>query len=210
MPWLRIWLLLAALVLAPGVRGADEACSQLLPAGFDAPPNQARSGHYVNAVYGYALRIPNGLTGYVAMPGPERGFGIVLSEAPRAYVRVDAAYDAFYDITAPVVHRRDLNALLPRGKILEDRAFPASLHHAPGGRYLTRVQCPDDGGVYVHDDLIIVRDREIYRIDLQTVPSRYDADRHIMEALWHSWRWVPIHPEAPHGPRAGRRRPEGP
>ena len=54
--------------------------------------------------------------------GPERGFVIVLSQLPRAYLRVDASYDAFYDINPAGVHQRDLNAIRLHDAVLTDEA----------------------------------------------------------------------------------------
>jgi len=160
--------------------------------GFDLSPNHAHTGRYVNAVYGYAVTIPAGLTGYSSAAGPQRGFGIVLSWAPRAYLRVDAAYDAFYSITADAVHMRDVVGVRLFDTLLSDQKNPAALAHVPGGRYLMRVRCPGSAQVYVHEDVIVMRRREIYRLDLQTVPSRYASDVRLLDAMLPTWRWVPV------------------
>jgi hypothetical protein len=51
-------------------------------------------------------------------------------------------------------------------------------------------QCPGDPQTYLHDDLIVMRNRVIYRIELQTVPSRYEQDVEILGAIQSSWHWV--------------------
>lgn len=188
------WLCLAACaVAAPGAAQArGEYCGSVPAAGFDQPPNVAHGGRYLNQIYGYAVTIPPKLSAYTRSEGPQRGFGIVLSWMPRAYLAVDAAYDAFYDLTAEGVHRRDLNAIRLHDQLVDDQAAGYSLAHAAGGRYLTRVQCNGDPQVYVHDDVIVVRNREIYRVNLQTLPERYAADVKLLDALLRSWRWQAI------------------
>jgi hypothetical protein len=105
---------------------------------------------------------------------------------------VDAAYDVYYDITAAGVHRRDINAIRLHDLLVSDQASSYSLDHAAGGRYVTRVQCAGDARVYVHDDVIVMRNREIYRLDLQSVPERYAADVKALNAMLRSWRWQAI------------------
>jgi hypothetical protein len=125
----------------------------------------------------------------VSATGPERGFGIVLSWAPRAFLRVDAAYDAFFDINSQGVHRSDLSAIRLHDKVLEDEPSAYTLAQKQGGRYLTRVQCDNDSQIYVHDDVIVLVNREVYRLNLQTTPERYTADVQILNAMLRSWRW---------------------
>jgi hypothetical protein len=166
-----------------------EFCGTLPPAGFDHPPNAAHTGRYSNPVYGYAVQIPAPLRAYTAAAGPERGFGMLLSWTPRAYLSVDAAYDAYYDISADGVHRRDLNAMRLHDQVLSDQASHAAIAHVAGGRYLTQLRCAADPQVYIHDDVIVVRNREIYRLNLQSVPERYAADVKLLDAMLRSWRW---------------------
>jgi hypothetical protein len=189
--------LLLGLCTAPLALARGEFCGGLPAAGFDQAPNHPRTGDYVNAPYGYALTIPPGRTAYARAQGPERGFGIVLSWTPRAFLRVDAAYDVFYDITAAVVHLRDLNAIRLHDVVLSDHIAAATLSHEPGGRYITRVQCAGEPIAYIHDDVIVMRRREVYRIDLQTVPERYAQDVKLLEGIVRSWRWVPVKPLSP-------------
>jgi hypothetical protein len=183
-------LLVAAAAHVAAARG--EYCGTLPATGFDQPPNVLHTGRYLNEVYGYSVRIPAPLHAFTPAAGPDRGFGIVLSWTPRAYLSVDAGYDAFYDIDADGVHRRDLNAMRLRDQVLSDQAAASELAHSAGGRYQTRLRCAADGQVYVHDDVIVVRNREIYRVDLQTVPERHAADVKVLQALLRSWRWAPI------------------
>jgi len=188
------WICIAACALgATGVADArGEFCGVVPPAGFDQPPNHAHTGHYLNQVYGYSVVIPASLSAYTQPGGPERGFGIVLSWTPRAYLSVDAAYDVYYDISAEGVHRRDINAIRLHDQVLGDQASNYSLARAEGGRYVTRVQCAGDAQIYIHDDVIVMRNREIYRLNLQSVPERYANDVKVLDAMLRSWRWQAI------------------
>jgi hypothetical protein len=175
----------------------DSFCGALPAAGFDQPPNVPRTGRYINSVYGYSVNIPASFSGYSASTGPQRGFGIVLSWKPRAFLRIDAAYDAFFDITAQGVHRSDLIAMRQHATVVDDRAATFTLAHKEGNRYLTRVRCGDDPELFVHDTVIVMVNREIYRLALQTVPERYDADSAVLNAMLRSWGWEPIRPMNP-------------
>jgi len=151
-----------------------------------------RTGRYVNAAYGYSLAVPVGLGGIVSAAGPERGLLLALSPMPRAYLRADAGYDAFFDITPAGVHRRDLNTIRLHDAVIADEVADVSLSHQAGRRFLTRLQCRGEDDIVVHEAVIVVRSREIYRLDLQTTPDRLAQDRRQLEAMIRSWRWEAI------------------
>lgn len=167
----------------------EDFCGAGAPRGFEARAENARTGRYVNSVYGFSLDVPAQLVGYTSARGPDRGFVIELSQSPRAYLRVEAAYDAFYDIDAAGVHRRDLNSVRLHDAVLSDQGSQISLAGERGGRYLTRMQCRGESDAGIHDAVLVVRHREIYRIDLHTVPARYARDRRQLEVMIRSWRW---------------------
>jgi hypothetical protein len=186
---------LGAWLLGPvdaNAQSRDDFCGRGLTQGFDPAPERTHGGRYVNAAYGYSLDIPAGLAGITSATGPQRGFIISLSELPRAYLRVDAAYDAFYDITAAGVHRRDLNTIRLHDTVLADESAEVSLSHQAGGRFLTRLQCRGGSDIVVHETVIVVRAREIYRLDLQSTPDRLAQDRRQLEAMIRSWRWEAV------------------
>jgi hypothetical protein len=169
---------------------------------FDPVRNKAQSGRYRNRSYGYSVTIPAGLTAFTPSDGPERGFMLPLAAAPGvatpgvatpgAYLSVDAAYDVFYDITAAGVHRRDLNAIRLHDAVSDDASLPWALAQVPGGRYRMRVQCHGATAPTIHEEIIVVRNREIYRLDLQSTPERYARDVRTLEKIAKSWRWEPI------------------
>ncbi|HXN10995.1 MAG TPA: hypothetical protein VN859_07105 [Steroidobacteraceae bacterium] len=181
-----------SLALVAGTAGAqtrDEFCARAPAAGFEQPPNPSRAGRYANAIYGYAVRIPAPLVAHTGASGPERGFGIVLSWTPRAFLRVDASYDVFYDLTAAGVHRSDLNAIRVHDAVVADQVAPAALDHERGGRFRTQLRCAGDPALYVIEAILVVRRREVYRLQLQTTPERFERDHRVLEQLARSWRW---------------------
>jgi hypothetical protein len=185
-------LALALATPAARAQSREDYCGARLAPGFDQPPSAAHTGRYLNKIYGYSLIIPAGLTAFTAASGPERGFVIGLSSGPQVYLSVDASYDAFYDITAQGVHRRDLNAIRLHDSVLSESVAQTALAQVPGGRYLMRVQCHGEPALTVHEEIIVLRDREIYRLDLQSTPERYERDRRYLNAMLRSWRWQPI------------------
>ena len=170
-----------------------EFCGLAPPPGFDQAPNQPHTGRYVNPTYGYAVRIPAPLIAYTSVNGPERGFGIVLSWTPRAFLRVDASYDVFYDLTAAGVHRSDLNAIRVHDTLIADQMAAGALDGEPGGHYRTQLRCSGDPAAHLIEDILVVRRREVYRLQLQTTAERYESDHRLLEQIARSWRWQPLH-----------------
>jgi hypothetical protein len=183
-------LLTVFAALAQAQSRADYCGDEL--AGFDQTVHTSPAGRYVNQTYGYSVTIPKGITASTESSGPQRGFVIGLSVMPRAVLRVDARYDAFYDITAIGVHRRDLNAIRLHDAVLSDEGVDTALAHSPGGRYLMRLRCRGAPAVIIHEEIIALRNREIYRLDLQSTPERYAQDVRYLNALLKSWRWEAV------------------
>lgn len=177
-----------------GAQRANSYCAAIPAPDFERAPNIAHRGRYVNATYGYAVTIPPGLTAYTSANAAPRGFGIVLSVKPTARLRVDAGYDALYDITAAGVHLRDRMNVRLFDTLLQDRSESVSLAGVAGGRYQMTVRCAGSSRIYRYDEVIVVRDREIYRLDLQSVPDRFAADDRVLEAMLRSFSWVPPRP----------------
>jgi len=182
---------LAALLVTPLAMAQlhDDYCGEPLPRGFDMPPNQAHTGRYLNRTYGYSVDVPAGLVAFTSASGPERGFLIALAPTSQAFLRVDASYDVFYDITADGVHRRDVGAIRFHHTLLEDRPAQFTLAQVAGGRYRMRFKCRNANEPALHEEVIALRNREIYRLDLQTTPDRYDADLPRLDGMLKSWRW---------------------
>jgi hypothetical protein len=184
-----LWIAAVAMGAGGAAQARGEFCGNVPTPGFDQPPNRPHSGRYDNPLYGYSVLIPAPLSAYSQAGTAERGFGIVLSWTPRAYLNVDAAYDVYYDISPEGVHRRDINAIRLHDLVAADQSSSVSLAQVAGGRYVTRVQCAGNPQIYIHDDVIVVRNREIYRLNLQSVPERYAADVKVLNAMLRSWHW---------------------
>jgi hypothetical protein len=166
----------------------NDYCGSVLPSVVVA--ERAHTGHYLNSTFGYSLALPAGLAAYGDGRAPERGFIIVLSQTPRATLSVDAAYDIFYDITAEGVHRRDINTIRLHDTLSGDQTLAGALAGTPGGRYSLQFQCRGESEALAHEEVIVVRNREIYRVDLQTTVQRYATDLGAFNAVLKSWRWV--------------------
>ena len=175
-----------------GAQLLNPHCRNLPAADFERAPNRALTGQFDDAPYGYAVAIPPGLTAHTAPGELTPGFGIVLSWQPRAYLQVNAAYDVFYDITAAAVHRRDAQGVRLHDTLLDEQITPTMLDGAPAERDRMRFQCPGDAQIYLHDGFIALRNREIYRLELQTVPERSARDEALLEAIQRSWHWVSV------------------
>jgi hypothetical protein len=181
----------AALWLLASAARADSPCGTV-PALSAPPAAVARTGLYRNVVYGYALRLPASLTAWVIPGSAERGFSVMLAGAPPAYLRVDASYDTFYDVTPVAVHRRDLDTRrLHVAALADEPPAKTALGGAAGWRFVTHVRC-GAGNDYIDDDTIVIRRREIYRVQLHSADGRYAEDLKLLRGLTHSWRWLPV------------------
>ena len=149
------------------------------------------AGRYINHRYGYSVRLPHSYSATaVAADGLQRGFDLWLSAQPAAVLTVDALYDVHYDVAAAAVQKRDLDAMrLQVQRVLRVDSTQAALAGVAGRRYVAYVQCGPAAQSYVHDDTVVIRDREIYRVHLQTTAERYGTDVKVANDLLRSWRW---------------------
>lgn len=179
----------------PSARSAEfdeqSYCARFAGTAFVAAAAQAHTGRYSNPVYGYAVTIPTGLTGYTPATGAMRGITIPLSSKPSAWLRVDAAYDALYDITATGVHTRDSVDVRLFDRLLSEQSQPYTLAGVQGGRYRMQVLCRGHADPTLFESIVVVRRREIYRLDLQTQMSRLSQDQRTLDAMARSWSWSP-------------------
>jgi len=186
------WIVLLV-ASAPGhAQSRDDYCGTAVPAVLEQQAARARSGRYVNAMYGYSVDIPPGTEAFPNPGETERGFSILLSRAPLALLRVDASYDVFYDLTPGGVHLRDLNTIRLHDALLDDQSADAVLALEPARRSRMQLRCSASGELRAHEEIITVRRREIYRIDLATTPERLAIDSRVMDHLVKSWRWEPV------------------
>lgn len=177
--------------LSTTAAAANSYCQRFLSDTRVSASAQPRRGRYANPTYGYAVTIPDALAGYAPAGAAARDIVIPLSGKPRAVLRVDAAYDALYDITAAGVHTRDSVDVQLFDRLLSNDSQPSSLAGTQGGRYRMQLLCRGDGNPYVFESIIVIRNREIYRLDLQTRPQRLHQDEGALEAMAGSWSWIP-------------------
>jgi hypothetical protein len=189
---LLCWIALALISAPLGAQTRAGYCGVSLPSVLAQPADRGRTGRYVNQVYGYSVGIPPGQHAFVLPDGPERGFLMLLSAEARAFISVDAAYDVFYDITPAGVHQRDLNTVSLHDAVLADESADVRLAGEAARRSLMRLRCSDSADPRVHEEIIAMRNREIYRLDLQTTPERSSTDRTVLETMLKSWRWEPV------------------
>lgn len=178
-------------VASTGAAGADSYCQRFLSdtrVSASAPP---RRGRYANPTYGYAVTIPDALTGYAPAAAAARGIVVTLSGKPPALLHVDAAYDALYDITAAGVHTRDGVDAQLFDHLISNESQPFSLAGVQGGRYRMQILCRGESNPYVFESIIVIRNREIYRLDLRTRPDRLHQDEASLDAMTGSWSWIP-------------------
>jgi hypothetical protein len=186
------WTLLGATSAPVEAQTRADYCSERLPFERAQPVAAPLSPRYVNSSYGYSVALPAEPLPLRRAEGPDRGFFLSLPQTPRGYLRVDAAYDVFYDITADNVHRRDLNAIKLHDTVIREDSAASELAREPALRSLIRLQCRGSSELLIHESIVAVRRREIYRLDLQSTPERLAADERLLEQLWHSWRWEPV------------------
>jgi hypothetical protein len=187
------WSLIALISAPTQAQSRDDYCGDRWPQLLDQSPDRARRGRYVNSIYGYSVLIPLGLQGFARGSAPERGLFIALSAQPRSYLSLDASYDVFYDITAEGVHLRDLNTIRLHDAVSADESRGVQLAGQAGRRFVMRFECRGASEPRVHEEIIAVRNREIYRLDLQTTPDRFERDERRLLALLRSWRWEALH-----------------
>src|SRR3989442_11999756 len=97
-------------LLIPIVLGA-QSCGDFPAPGFDAPEMRHFTGQYSNPNFGFAVRIPKGITGHdLPAPAPHHGFGVVLSWEPRAYMDFDGSYNAL-ELSLPETENQNLERL---------------------------------------------------------------------------------------------------
>ena len=186
------WTLLLVISAPALALSRDDYCADRLSFELAQPSSTPRGTRYVNSTYGYSVAIPTGSQLLTRADAPERGFFLALARTPRGYLRVDAAYDVFYDITAEGVHRRDLNAIRLHDAVLEEQSVAVQLAREPALHSVVRLKCRGHTETLVHESIVTVRRREIYRLDLLSAPERLAEDERLFERLWRSWRWEPL------------------
>jgi hypothetical protein len=154
-------------------------------------PDIVVKNRYSNYDYAYSVRIPKGLTGSQSPPPfPNHGFGIQLSDKPKASISVDASYNAaewrsFDDaIKAHKVYFKDEVG----GEVKIVARVPAVLEKLRAVRFTMTSKTHE-----VREVLLAFRKAPgevgiVYEIVLTTPASRYNKDKHLIADLQRTWR----------------------
>jgi hypothetical protein len=193
---------------------ADPARAEVSIRDTNADENEEESavfdkGHYANYVYGYSIKIPDGMVGLGSPPpAPQHGFGIDLDnprstewihgpEFPKSYVYVDGSYNS-------IEWKRPDEAVNSHLRFLREQGRNVRLQRRVemllGGLTALRVVAlyEQDGVEMMSDETVAFRvenDGEVsavYSISLSTPRSKYERDRPVLEELLQSWCLQPI------------------
>jgi len=171
------------------------ACGNWPTPGFDGPAMRRFVGAYSNPNYGFAVRIPDGLSGHDdPAPNPHHGFGIALSWEPRSYIAFDGSYNAIGWSAAEMEtwHLRVLSDESERVLLVQRET--AKLGPLDARRIIVRRTCKGHVGTFVADQtLALSADRGIvYSATLVTVERRFERDRVVLGEMLKTWKLSPI------------------
>ena len=177
--------------MAVSAASAFAQCNDFPPLPFGSPETAVRS-EYGNAQYGYAVRLPAGITGYTAAdPAPDHGFGILLRAEPRGYLYVDGTYNALDEPNVQSVADTHARWLTDSAKkVLSVSRSDAKLGYLRAVRIVSRYTCGKRNGTFIQDETVALsKDHGIvYAVALLTTEEHYAADRKLLRQLLDSWR----------------------
>lgn len=163
---------------------------------FVFPTNEvAIKGVYSNFDYGFAVKLPENLTGFRPdAPAPNHGFGLDLSKRPKSYVWVDASYnsldwDGLND--AMNFHIGALKDEKNKGVVLlKKEQVPLSTLKAVRFTIKYKAVTTNEDRI---DELIVAfrnlrkSDPIVYTIGLTTSADHYERDRNVISQLQQNW-----------------------
>jgi len=154
-------------------------------------PDIVVKNRYLNYDYAYSVRVPNGLTGSRSpSPFPNHGFGIQLSDEPKASISVDGSYNAAewrsfddaikahkgffkHEVGSEVKVVARAPAVL--GKLRAVRFTMTSNNREVREVLLAFRKAPGEDGI-------------VYEIVLTTPTFRYAKDKHVLGELQRTFR----------------------
>ena len=162
-------------------------------------------GVYENYVYGYSVRIPDGMVGVGSTPpAPQHGFGIDLDnprstdwdgrpEFPKSYLYVDGSYNSLEWKRLDDAVNAHLRYIREDGTNVRVRSrTPTRL----GGLRATRlVALYEEGGVeMVRDEILSINGETgvVFTLSLSTPLAKYERDRPALEEVLQSWSLQPV------------------
>ena len=148
-------------------------------------------GDYENYSWGYAVTIPEGLTGQSdPLPNPQHGIRIILSLDPWAIIWVEGWANSLEWETLEQAANYDLKYIKKDAlNIVSIQTSQMKLADASAVRYIVRYQCP--GGMKVEDFVVCIDERTIvYTIRLTTYAKHYDTYKPVLDQLIESFRFI--------------------
>jgi hypothetical protein len=159
---------------------------------------EIKSGEYVNDNYGFRVVVPEGLRGLTDVPPhPHHGFFIRLAQKNEARIWINATYNAAVYETldeAVISELKASESIFPDFEVRQRK--PTRLQDIPAARLLAQYRDKDSGIDMISEQIIALKKAGeedlgiIYRLALETPPSRYKTDRKIFRQIINSWRIV--------------------
>lgn len=151
-------------------------------------PRTEWRGRYENDAYGYSVIIPKGFVGYSGPDGfPQHGFGIVIGTDDRAsYASVSGYANTLEHASPAAAAAQDLEYIKSDATLIGEAVLkPSKLGRLPAVYLMARFRCNASGREYMETTIIAMSARTglVYEISLSADPSRFNADRHVWDAL---------------------------
>jgi len=159
---------------------------------------------YSNYEYGYTVSLPEGYVGISnASPHPQHGFGITLSNQPKAEIWVDGSYNSLMWISLNEAIDDRLNSLKKEnGELVIVERESTTLQNLPAVQVTARYKTRTSGEVMVQVLVMAIRSKKldntddeieiIHTIGLRTPESRFNADKVVFEQVVSAWRVKPL------------------
>ena len=162
-------------------------------------------GAYENYVYGYSVKIPDGMVGVGSTPpAPQHGFGIDLDnprstewngrpEFPKSYLYVDGSYNSLEWERLDDAVNAHLRYIREDGGNV--RVWNRTQTRLGGLRAVRLVALYEQDGVEMVSDEIVSLNGEtgvVFTLSLSTPRSKYERDRPVLEAMQQSWCLQPV------------------
>jgi hypothetical protein len=164
---------------------------------IDAASQVADKKLYSNYEYAYKVRIPSGLVALSSPPPlPQHGFGIIMSQSPKAYLWVDGSYNALMLKSLDADLDQEIQWLEEEGATDIDviRREKTYLDKLSAVRLTVKYRSPAAEENRVQDLVVAFRTNKfdeteiVYTIGLIASESRYTKDSANFERLVKGWR----------------------
>jgi hypothetical protein len=178
------------IIIAFSILAGDNTCGSFPDRDFGGPDMPKHTRIYANSIYGYSVRIPNGLAGYSSpSPTPQHGFGIVLSWEPRAYISFDGSYNAWGAKNVSELQEIQLKWVAEKAAhVVSIRKYRWRIGPLSARRFVAHHRCNQAKGTFIEDTTIALHRGIVYTATLLTTKERYQEDKVVMERMMRDWR----------------------